>query len=238
MHASAQGVALLSAGGAVEGDPHVVDPQPVEIQEHGQKMSGPAPEDPEELVVCRGLVELVFFRDHDRLSPEGGDGPVRDPNGCRAAIEGPRDLREVARSDESLGTEYQLLATTPERQTRLRAERNHDVREAVEEIELVDIRRRPAALKVAVEGERTLALGEHPEVRAHVNVGAQSVPRQEVPIGLLGLGGAEQVLAVVLSALADLPSEGQPHRLVGCERDKLQAVPKVVGPAQVDPSEH
>jgi hypothetical protein len=49
---------------------------------------------------------------------------------------------EVARPDEALGAEHQLLPPTAQRHARLVAEREHDVREPVEEVELIDERRR------------------------------------------------------------------------------------------------
>jgi hypothetical protein len=44
-----------------------------------------------------------------RQGEEGGDGPAPDLNDRRTAIEGVRYLREVARPDQPLGAEQQLL---------------------------------------------------------------------------------------------------------------------------------
>src|SRR6266849_3452453 len=81
----------------------------------------------------------------------GGDGPVPDPNDYGTTVEGVRDLREVARPDQPLGTEDQLLTTTAQRHARQVAERNHDVHEAVQEVDLVDERRCPAPLEFSVQ---------------------------------------------------------------------------------------
>ena len=57
-----------------------------------------------------------------------------------------------------------------------------------------DERRRPASRQLAVEGKRAPALGEHAEVCADVEVGEQSVPREEIAVAVLGLGVAEEEL--------------------------------------------
>lgn len=90
------------------------------------------------------------------------------------------DLREVARPDQPLGTEDQLLPTAAQRHARQVAERNHDVRETVEEVELVDERRCPAPLKISVQRHRALPLDEYAEVGSHVEVGVEAEPREQV----------------------------------------------------------
>jgi len=219
----------------VEGDGRVVDTEPVEVQVHGQEMKRAGAEDAEELVIRRGLVEPVLMDDRHRLGPEGDDGPVRDPDDRGAAIEGARDLREVARPDQPLGAEDQLLTTTAQRHARLLAERNHDVREAVQEVDLVNERRCPAPLEISVQRHRALPLGEHPEEGSHVEVSAQPEPREEVGVGLLGLRRAEQELPEVLPPRTGLPTKGQPHGPVRRQRDELQPVPEIIRRARVHP---
>src|SRR5205807_3989068 len=119
-----------------------------------------------------------------------------------AALEGARDLCEVSRPDQPLGPEYQLLTPTAQRPAGPLAERNHDVCEAIHQVKLVDVRGRPAPDQLTVERECAPPLGEHAEVAGHVEVTAQSEPGEEIGIGLLGLRGAEQILSVVLPALA------------------------------------
>jgi len=107
-------------------------------------------EDAEELVIRRGLVEPVLMDDRHRLGPEGDDGPVRDPDDRGAAIEGARDLREVARPDQPLGAEDQLLTSPAHGHVRLLAERNQDIRKAVPQVGLIVERGTIAAREVAV----------------------------------------------------------------------------------------
>ncbi len=228
---------MLSPGGAVEGGGRVVDTEPVEVQVHGQEMQRAGAEDAEELVIRGGLVEPVLLDDRHGLGPERDDGPVRDPTDRGAAIEAARDLREVARPDQPLGPEDQLLTTTAQRRARSVTERNHDVREAVHQVELVHERRRPAPLEISVQRERAPALGEEADVGRHVEVGAQPDPREEVGIGLLGLRSAEQELPEVLRPLTDLPTERQPHGPIRRQRDELQPIPEVIRRAQIDPSQ-
>jgi len=174
---------------------------------------------------------------HHGLGPERGDGPACDLGDRGAALEGARDLREVPRTDQPLGTEDQLLTPAAQRHVCLLAERNHDVREAVHQVELVDERGRPAPSQLAVQRECAPPLGEHAEVLGHVEVSAQPVPGEEVAIGVLGLRGAEQEVFEVLPALADLSTDGQPHILVGTQGNELQSVQDVVGRAKVHPSQ-
>src|SRR5206468_11042225 len=98
----------------------------------------PRAEYAEQLQVRSGLVEAVLA-DHHGLDPERGDGPVRALGIRGAALAGARDLREVPRPDQPLGAEDQLLTPAAQRHARLLAERNHDVREAVQQVELVDV---------------------------------------------------------------------------------------------------
>src|SRR6266480_2195807 len=154
--AAAEGVSSLASGGAVERGGGVVAVEPVEVQVHGQEVKRAGAEDTEERVIRCGLVEPVLLDDRHRLGPEGNDGPVRDPDACRTAIEGARDLREIARPDQPLGTEDQLLTATAQRRARLLTERNHDVREAIQEVELVHERRCPAPLEISVQREREI----------------------------------------------------------------------------------
>src|SRR5439155_14917242 len=111
---------------------------------------------------------------------------VCDPHERVTAIEGTKDLCEDARPDQPLGPEDQLLPATAQRRARLLAERNHDVSEAVQEVELVDERRCPASLELSVQRERALPLGEHAEVWRHYVVVGEAVQGEEIRIGLLG----------------------------------------------------
>ena len=138
-------------------------------------------------------------------------------------------------ADQALGHEDQLLTAAAQRHARLLAERDHDVCEAVHQVELVDERVRAASRQLAVQRERAPPLGEHAEVALHVEVGAQSVPGEEIAIGLLGLRVAEQELSEVLFPLAGLPTETQPHGPVLRQRDELQPVPEVIRGTQVHP---
>jgi len=227
---------LLSPGRAVEGGDRIVDAEPVEVQIPGQEVKRAGAEDAEKLLIQRGVVEAVFVDDRYRHGPEGGDGPVPDPDECRSAVEGVRDLREVARPHQPLGTEDQLPTTTAQRHTRQVTERNHDVQEAVPEVDLVDVRRRPAPLEISVQRHRALPLGEHAKVGGHVEVGAQPEPGEEVGVGILGLRGSEQVVPEVLPlARGPTTTEAQPHGPVVRQRDELQPVPEVIRRAQIRP---
>src|SRR6266849_1840702 len=66
-----------------------------------------------------------------------------------------------------------------------------------------------------------------------MQVGAQPESGEEVGIGILWLGGPEEVVAVVLRALPDLSAQAQPHALVPIERDELQTVPEVIRRPQI-----
>jgi hypothetical protein len=88
--------------------------------------------------------------DRDRHGPERNDGPLSDADVPGRAVEGLRDLREVAGADQPLGTENELLSTPTQRDVCLVPEGNRDVREAVEEVDLVDVCGRPSALEIAV----------------------------------------------------------------------------------------
>src|SRR5207237_7840625 len=82
------------------------------------------------------------------------------------------------------------------------------------------------------------AVGDNAEVTGYVEVGAQPTPREEIPVGLLGLRAAEEVVSKVLAALPSLPADGQPNVLIGTQRNELQAVPEVVGLVEVDAAQH
>src|SRR5947208_16204294 len=106
-------------------------------------------------------------------------------------------LCEVARPEQPLGTEDQLLPATAQRRARLLAERHHDVREADQEVELVDERRCLASLELSVDRERALPLGEHVEVSLYLQLSGKPEPVTQMQIGLDGLGWPEVELAVL-----------------------------------------
>src|SRR5205809_1187224 len=204
--ASAERMSMLPSDGAVECSGLVVGVQPVEVQVHGHDVKRPGAKDAEQLLVRGRLVEAVLV-DHHGLRPEGGDRPARDLADRGAALEGTRDLREVPGPDQPLRTEDQLLTTTAQRHARLLAQRDHDVRETVHQVDLVDVRSRPSPRQVAVERERTPPLAEHAEVASKVEIGAQPVSSEEIAIGLLRLRDPELVLSEELPALAGLATD-------------------------------
>src|SRR5207247_2543778 len=100
---------------------------------------------------------------------------------------------------------------------RLLAQRDHDVRETVHQVDLVDVRSRPSPRQVAVERERTPPLGEHAVVASQVEAGAQPVSRGEIALGLLGL----RVLDRVSSDLRAAPTTtGRPRWRGGAASEK------------------
>ena len=197
-------------------------------------MRRPVTEDAEELPVRVGLVELILVDDHG-LRPKRRNGPVRDPNHRGTAVEGASDLGEVARPDQPLGTEYQLLTTTAQCHARLLAERNHDVGETVQEVGLIVKSGAITALEIAVRCQRAPPLGVDAEIRGHVKIGIQPEPGQEVSIRAFWCRRAELELIKVFHTLTDLTAEAKPNILIGSERDIFQAVPKIVGLASVHP---
>ena len=81
-------------------------------------------------------------------------------------VEGMRDLCEVARPDQPLATEQQLLTTTAQGNVRLFAERNHDVRETVKERVLIVVRDTIPPLEVSIDRhQRALSLDVHAKIR-------------------------------------------------------------------------
>ena len=197
-------------------------------------MQRPGAVDAEQLVVRRGLVELVLVHHHE-LGPEGAYGPVRNPDDALPAVERAAHIGEVGHPDQSLGAEQELLPAAAQRHIGLLAERNHDVREAVQEVQLVDEARCPAPHEISVQDERALPLSEHAEVASHVEVSTQPVPRGQVGVGILGLRGAEQEVPEVLPPLPDLPTDAEPHGPVRRQRDELHPVPEVIRLAQINP---
>ena len=152
-----------------------------------------------------------------------------------APVEGATHIGEVGHPDQSLSAEQQLLSTSAERHIGPLAERNHDVRETVLKVELVDEGICPASHEATVESKRSLPFGEETHVGGYVKVGAQPESGKQVCVGVVRLRGPEQEVAEVLCALPDLPAQAQPHALVPGKRDELQPVPEVIRRAQVHP---
>src|SRR4030095_7015100 len=103
-------MSLFSSGRAVEGRRRVVSAEIVEIEVHRQEVRRRATVDTEEFVGRGGRIDIILVDDHG-LRPKRSDGPATDLNDRLDAVEGMRDLCEVARPDQPLGTEQQLLTT-------------------------------------------------------------------------------------------------------------------------------
>ena len=168
----------------------VVGAEIIEIEVHGQEVRRRGGVETVELLVRAGLVEFILVHD-DGLGPKRNDGPVSDPNDRLSAVKSMRHLGEVARPDQPLGTEQQLLTTAAQGHARVFAERNHDVGKAVKKVGLIIKCGAVAPLEIAVRRQRALPFEVEAKVGRDVQVGIEPEPGQEISIRALGRRGAE-----------------------------------------------
>ena len=227
---SAEGMSPLPSGGTVEGGDPVAGVQPVEVQVHRQEVKGAGSKDAEELLVRGRLVEAVLVHHHG-LGPKARDDPVEDPNKPGPALEGAgtwvsRPARPAAGTRDHSDDHPAAYARLSPSGIMMSAKPLRG-----------PTRRRTPFLPPARSRSRASELFPPRTCgnRSHVEVSAQSEPREEVGVGLFGLRGAELEVPEILPPLPGLPTDAQPHGPVSGQGDELQPVPEVVGLAQIDP---
>src|SRR6266576_2869449 len=234
LRTQSQSMPIFSSGGRVEGRRTVVGAEVIEIEVHGQEVRRRGGVETKELMVRARLVEFILVHD-DRLSPKRSDGPVGDPNDRLTAVKSMGHLREVARPDQPLGAVEQLLTAAAQGYARVFAERNHDVGKTVKEVGLIVESGAVAPLKIAIRRQRAFPFEVEAKVGSDVQIGIEPEPGQEISIRALRRRGAELKIVEVFETRPGLAADAQPDALIGGERDKFHAVPKIIGLARIHP---
>ena len=164
---------IFSSGRRVEGRRPVVGAEIIEIEVHGQEARRHGGVETIELTVRARLVKFILV-DNGGLRPKWNHRPISDPKDRLSAVKRMRHLREVARPDQPLGAEEQLLTAAAQGYARVFAERNHDVGKAVKEVGLIVESGAIATLKIAVGRQRALPFEVEAKVGSDVQVGIES----------------------------------------------------------------